>query len=275
MTQTIRKPKLMRFATFITALALMFTFFGVMPEGALRVSAVEEFTYTDDNGTWSYYLLADDNAVLTEFEKSDSLSENLEIPSTVNGHTVVRSNVYFDGNTTIKSVVIPDTIKTVWSTFERCTNLTTVTFSKNQNSIPSRMFMDCKSLTTLNNFSDNGSITEIGSYAFYNCSSLEKVTLPCNLTSFSGEQVFMLCKNLENIIFPEGITSIPSYTARFCNSLEYVYIPSSVTSISSNAFYLDSFYVPKIYGYSGTAAEEYATEHSIEFVSLDSYVSAM
>ena len=78
----------MRFATFITALALMFTFFGVMPEGALRVSAEDTYTYTDSNGTWSYVLKSDGTARLKGLEKSSSFSGDLVIPSAVNGDTV-------------------------------------------------------------------------------------------------------------------------------------------------------------------------------------------
>ena len=288
MTQTIRKPKLMRLATFITALALMFTFFGVMPEGALRVSADSTYTYTDSNGTWSYVLKSDGTARLKGLEKSSSFSGSLVIPSAVNGNTVTEMNMTFQGDTSVKSVVMPDTLTDIsyLSAFENCTSLKEVTFSKSLKLIRARTFMGCTSLTTLKNFSNNGSITKIEFAAFCDCTSLEYVTLPYNLTSLPEYQVLKSCTSLKGIVFPEGLKSIPYLTATYCKNLEYVYVPSSVTSIAANAFYLGRYYddtlkenvdkyVPKIYGYSGTAAEEYANEHGAKFVALDSYVSAM
>ena len=49
---TSKKPRFMRLTTFFTALALMFTLFGLMPEGTLRASA-----YTDSSGTYWYYSI--------------------------------------------------------------------------------------------------------------------------------------------------------------------------------------------------------------------------
>ena len=43
---------LMRLTTFFTAIALMFTLFGIMPEGVVK--AVD---YTDSNGTYWYYSI--------------------------------------------------------------------------------------------------------------------------------------------------------------------------------------------------------------------------
>ncbi|MBO6141631.1 MAG: leucine-rich repeat protein [Ruminococcus sp.] len=278
MTQTVKKPALMRFATFITALAIMFTFFGVMPEGALRVSADCTYTYTDSNGTWSYVLKSDGTARLIGLEKSSSFSGKLIIPSAVNGDTVTEMNMTFQGDTSVKSVVMPDTLTEISSlaAFEECTNLTSVTFSKNLKAIPGRAFFNCTSLSALINFANNGSITEIGFGAFYNCKALTSVKLPYNLTNLSGSEVFTDCSDLKIIVFPAGLKSIPSQTVYNCVSLEYAYVPSTVTSISEDALYLDhqyNKYVPGIYGFSGSAAQTYAKNHGIEFVSLDEKIS--
>ena len=56
------------------------------------------------------------------------------------------------------------------------------------------------------------SVTSIGEYAFYNCSSLTSVTIG------------------------ESVTSIGEYTFYNCSSLTSVTIPNSVTSIGGSAF---------------------------------------
>ncbi len=78
-------------------------------------------------------------------------------------------------------------------------------------------------------------VTNIGKYAFYNCSSLKNVTIPNSVTSI-GYFAFEGCKNLENITIPEGITNIKSYSFEDCSSLERITIPESVVNIGDRVF---------------------------------------
>jgi hypothetical protein len=73
-------------------------------------------------------------------------------------------------------------------------------------------------------------VTEIGSYAFENCTSLTSITIPESVTSI-GERAFYACSNLTAITIPEGVTSI-GYSAFYdCSSLTAITIPEGVTSI--------------------------------------------
>ena len=66
------------------------------------------------------------------------------------------------------------------------------------------------------------SVTGIGLYAFFACSSLETITLPEGVTSI-GKSAFSNCTNLTAITIPEGVTSI-RYNAFFgCSNLTDVY----------------------------------------------------
>lgn len=49
---------------------------------------------------------------------------------------------------------------------------------------------------------DLGGISTIGTYAFYNKKSLQKVTIPNNITTISTS-AFMWCENLESVYLPE------------------------------------------------------------------------
>jgi hypothetical protein len=91
-------------------------------------------------------------------------------------------------------------------------------------------------------------VTEIGSRAFYYCSSLQSVVLPSTLTiisdaSFSyndyydiARGVFADCSSLQSVVIPPGVTRIGNQAFDGCRSLQSVVIPAGVTRIGSAAF---------------------------------------
>jgi len=79
------------------------------------------------------------------------------------------------------------------------------------------------------------SVTEIGSSAFYYCTSLTSVTIPDSVTSI-GYSAFSSCTSLTSVTIPDSVTSIGSSAFAACYSLVSVTIPDSVTSIGKSAF---------------------------------------
>ena len=64
----------------------------------------------------------------------------------------------------------------------------------------------------------DGSITNIGSYAFYNCSKLTSITIPDSVTSI-GSFSFSYCRGLTSITIGSGVTSIGFWALDGCSGL--------------------------------------------------------
>ena len=84
-------------------------------------------------------------------------------------------------------------------------------------------------------FSMPGTVTTIGSSAFYGSSILTDITIPDSVTTI-GYGVFYDCSALTGVIIPPSVTSIGNQAFYSCEALIYLTIPSSVTSIGNGAF---------------------------------------
>jgi hypothetical protein len=177
----------------------------------------------------------------------------------------------FVGCSSLTSVTIPDSVTSIESAaFADCSSLTSVTIPDSVTSIGNYAFVACNSLmsigvvagnseytsqdgvlfdknkTTLiqypagkqnGHYSISASVTSIGNYAFWECSSLTSVTIPDSVTSI-GDEAFSGCSSLTSVTIPDSVTSIEHAAFYGCSSLTSVTIGDSVISIGSYAFYM-------------------------------------
>ncbi len=98
--------------------------------------------------------------------------------------------------------------------------------------IASFAFFECSNLECI---SISESVTTIDAGAFSGCSSLTEIIIPSSVTSIDM-QAFENCSSLESVIIPSGVTSIENGTFRGCSKLIEVIIPDSVSHIGDGAF---------------------------------------
>lgn len=82
---------------------------------------------------------------------------------------------------------------------------------------------------------NNLPVTSIAQKAFYQCHTLENITIPACVTTIEN-YAFYDCKNLINVFISEGTTTIKRDAFTRCYNLTSIVIPSSITNIESLAF---------------------------------------
>ena len=237
-------------------------------------------TTTDSAGNvfnWKYNDLSNNGKInnLVCTSEKNSITGEIEIPSTIDGKTVVSIGTdAFKGFTLITGIKIPSSVKSILGTgaFKNCTSLKNV---------------------------DLGSIEMVNYDTFANCTSLESITIPKTLNSgLPYGKMFSGCDNLTEIILEEGLEIIDSGIVAGTN-VTNIEIPSSAKAININAFSNckelkkitildnittmgywtegitnDSIFLNhnedlKIYCYKDSVAHKYAVATNIKYVLLD------
>lgn len=172
----------------------------------------------------------------------------------------------FYGCTQLKTVILPDSLKTIGrNSFNECKLLESVTFGSNISKIGDNAFSQCPNL----NIDDLNLplLASIGSKAFYACrikkitslgsitslpngdfnstydyigvfarnEQLKSVSLPNSIIKL-GKGSFNRCTLLKQINIPEGVKSLGQVCFFRCSALESIELPSTVTAIEPSAF---------------------------------------
>ena len=145
---------------------------------------------------------ADGNTYSIDCDNTTVLGENYEVTRNVS-----------DNGTRVSAVtdaIIGTCVESIYpNTFNRFTNLSSVTLTEN--------------------------VTTIGAGAFDQCYNLSRINLPQSLTTIGGT-AFEGCWNLSAVTIPSGVTRIEVETFEHCNRLRTIILPSTIEYIGQFAF---------------------------------------
>ena len=164
------------------------------------------------------------------------------------GNSVTSIGAYaFCNCSYMKSIDIPSSITSIgYMTFSGCSGLTKVNISDiaawcgiNFIDWESNPLYYAHNLYLNDEIIDSliipNSVTSIGDYTFYNCSSLNSVEILNGVASI-GDYAFYNCSSMNTVKIPNSVTSIGLFAFYNCSGLAIVDIPSSVISIGYSCF---------------------------------------
>ena len=218
--------------------------------GCRKTSTGLRFTYNSDYNGY----------ILTGIGTCKDL--DIIVPSAYNEKPVVGIDSEAFSNSSITSIIIPDSVSNIRSeAFLNCTRLTNVTIGNGVVYISIRAFSGCSSLKDI---TIPDSVKEIGDDAFLGCSSLKNVTINgitkigwraffgCNQLKYNyykkayylgnaNNKVLALIKTESDDIFDceinENCKIVGSYAFSYCENLTNIIIPDNVMILGTGAFY--------------------------------------
>lgn len=151
----------------------------------------------------------------------------------------------FFGCTNLGSVVISNNILSA-SEFQQCFTLTNVTLAGAVPAIPTDAFNYCP----MASITIPDTVTNIGMYAFENCTGLATIAISPGVTTISPF-AFAGCVSLTNILVSSSITNIGAQAFANCTHLVRAFFQGNAPGFGDAVFYGDNVTVYSISGKSG------------------------
>ncbi len=184
---------------------------------------------------YNYTLDSENKATITKY---NGYSAYVNIPKTIDGHTVVAIGTgAFEGRGVIR-VVVPDTVITIKNNaFKNCRYLKSIDLADSITTIAEEAFYHCYSLSDV---SLPSSLKTLSRNAFDDCDLLRTIVIPKTLTTVNTNAYsngpFAYCDGLKNVTIESGATVVPNNLFAYCHGLKEIEIPDTVTSINGSAF---------------------------------------
>ena len=113
----------------------------------------------------------------------------------------------------------------------------TIPSHNSKGNVVTRIAQDAFKNAKLEKITISQGVSNIGTFAFYDCANLTTVSFVDDSYLKTIEpQAFYNCKNLTTVTLPDGLTTIKSQAFGKCTSLETISFPDSVTNVASNLF---------------------------------------
>ncbi len=189
-----------------------------------------------------------------EEQRIEKLIKEVYIPATVNkthwcafaGYTNLEKVVFednselkyvepqtFEGCTSLKSINLPESVKSIGAGAFQNSGLTSITIPKNVKTISNYVFANCKNLKSINL---PETVKSIGESAFQN-SGLTSITIPKNV-KIVYKKAFYGCKNLTSVKFAGKVNNIGRSAFSKCANLKTVnFTKGYLKKVYDYAFY--------------------------------------
>lgn len=234
----------------------------------VKEADASDFTYDEEDG----------KIVLTSYKGT---ATDIIIPSQIDGKDVYAIGKACFANGDIVSVVCPDTLVEIREdAFGNCWDMVKIELNNGLNSIGDFAFSS-NSLeeielpdsveklgklalaANLKSVKFSSALSEISEGCFCMC-KFESVTVPSTVKVI-GEQAYVSCYSLKEVIIEEGVEKIEDDAFRDCKEIESIVIPSTVTEITG---FDPAYENPKatITVTAGSYAEQYMKDNGINYV---------
>lgn len=273
-----------------------------------------DFCEANEDGVMIYYNVINEDEKTCEvtsaiertgWSNNDSFTDyvgNVVIPPSANGYQVTRIGAHsfischslssveipntvitidlcaFEYCSGLTSIILPKSLKTLWTNSFTGTGITSVTIPESVTRIGDNPFASCKQLAsivveegnpTYNSAGNCNAIVQTSSKklisgckntvipntvktiayrAFEGCSGMATISIPNSVTKIE-QWAFLSCVDLISMVIPNSVTSIGFGAFQACSSLESIALPNSITEIDrmtfNNCKSLTSIDIPK------------------------------
>lgn len=255
------------------------------------------FDSTDYTDYFDYIEIKDDYILIIDFYGCP-YSNEIIIPSEIEGQKVCEIADYAFSDSDVKSVYIPSTVTRVnTEAFENASNLEEIICEEGGDyisvdgclynsegyillKVPEAKTEIKEYAENIRTISDNAfrnssvkevvlpeTVVNIREYSFA-FSGVEKVVIPENVTLIS-EFAFYGSENLKEVVLPKGLEEIAANAFGHCSALTDIYLPYGLTCIEGSAFHcsgLKSVIIPDTVNRITDYAFGYYSADDIEFV---------
>ena len=169
-----------------------------------------------------------------------------------NGITKLENGA-FANFTSLTSVSLPGSLETIGrQCFLGCKGLKTIEIPNGVKTIVRSAFAQ----TGLTSVTIPNSVISIGDYAFEDCTSLKEITIPDSVTVI-GSNSFENCTSLSKLTLGNSINKIDVEAFKNCTNIKEITIPDSVCMMSKTSFPQTTI----VYYYSGGVLEKYFKDY--------------
>jgi len=272
----------------------------------VNITAIVSFADVSPDGKYEY-LISGGKATLVEYKKKSDTG-SFTVPSAIGGYKVTEIEDVCFSQCALSSVTIPNSVTRIGDiAFEKCKQLTTVTFGAGLKDFGTNVFSETPKLASINVsasnpyfksvngvlFSKDGTViysypvakpdTEfvvpntvksVEHYAFDGANNLRSLTVGTGMVAIS-DLAFIGALNVETVKILGEVTYIGNNAFGNINKLTSINIPDTVTYIGKEAFQddkaLKSLLIPKSVNYIGVDAFEATDPDFVVYCYSDSY----